>query len=261
MTRIADRYDAFLFDLDGVLYRGTEPVPRAAEAVARLRDLGKGLAFVTNNSARTPDEVAGRLDAVGVRADPAEVVTSAIVTGEVLGARGVRTAFVVGERGLKEALSAHGVTIVEAEAREADAVVVGWDRTADYDKFRIASILVERGAALVASNPDVSFPAAGGEVWPGAGALLGVITATTGAQAEVIGKPHAPILEAAHARAGGGVPLLVGDRLDTDIAGAVALHWDSMLVLTGVSTREDLRAARFAPTYTVADLSLLVEDD
>jgi HAD superfamily hydrolase (TIGR01457 family) len=261
MTRIADRYDAFLFDLDGVLYRGTDRVPHAADVVACLRELGKGLAFVTNNSARTPEEVAARLDAVGIAADPREVVTSATVTGELLGARGVRTAFVVGERGLKDALTAHGVTVLEGEPQEAEAVVVGWDRTADYDKLRVASVLVERGAALVASNPDVTFPAAGGEVWPGAGALLGVISATTGADPEIVGKPHPPILEAALARAGGGVPLLVGDRLDTDIAGAVALHWDSMLVLTGVSTREDVRAARFAPTYTVADLSLLVEDD
>ncbi|MGE5225405.1 MAG: HAD-IIA family hydrolase [Planctomycetaceae bacterium] len=261
MTRIADRYDAFLFDLDGVLYRGSEPVAHAADAVGCLRQLGKGLAFVTNNSSRTPDEVAQRLRAVGVTAAPSEVVTSALVTGEVLGARGVRTAFVVGERGLRDALAANGVEVLAGEPREADAVVVGWDRRADYDAFRIASVLVERGAALVASNPDVSFPAAGGEVWPGAGALLAVITATTGAQAEVIGKPHAPLLEAARARAGGGVSLLVGDRLDTDIAGAVALGWDSMLVLTGVSTRDDLRVAGFSPTYTAEDLSLLVEDD
>jgi HAD superfamily hydrolase (TIGR01457 family) len=260
MTRIADRYDAFLFDLDGVLYRGTDPVPGAADAVDRLRDLGKGLAFVTNNSSRTPEEVVERLRSVGVAAAPTEVVTSALVTAEVLAARGVGTAFVVGERGLRDALAAHGVAVLEGEPREADAVVVGWDRAADYDKLRVASVLVERGAALVASNPDVSFPAAGGEVWPGAGALLAVITATTGAPAEVIGKPHAPLLEAAHARAGSGVPLMVGDRLDTDIAGAVALRWDSMLVLTGVSTREDVRTSAFAPTYTAEDLSLLVED-
>ena len=261
MTRIADRYDAFLFDLDGVLYRGTEPVPRAADALARLRDMGKGLAFVTNNSSRSPEEVAERLRAVGVSASPAEVVTSALVTAEVLGDRGVGSVFVVGERGLRDALAARGIAVLEGEPHRADAVVVGWDRAADYDKLRIASVLVERGASLVASNPDVSFPAAEGEVWPGAGALLAVITSTTGAPAEVIGKPHAPLLEAAHARAGGGAPLLVGDRLDTDIAGAVALGWDSMLVLTGVSTREDVRASAFAPTYTVEDLSLLVEDD
>jgi glycerol 3-phosphatase-2 len=260
MTRIADRYDAFLFDLDGVLYRGTDPVPGAADAVDRLRDLGKGLAFVTNNSSRTPEEVVERLRSVGVAAAPTEVVTSALVTAEVLAARGVGTAFVVGERGLRDALAAHGVAVLEGEPREADAVVVGWDRAADYATVGGASGVGARAAALVASNPDVSFPAAGGEVWPGAGALLAVITATTGAPAEVIGKPHAPLLEAAHARAGSGVPLMVGDRLDTDIAGAVALRWDSMLVLTGVSTREDVRTSSFAPTYTAEDLSLLVED-
>ena len=217
---LADRYDAFLFDLDGVLYRGSDPVPHAAEALTSLRAAGKGIAFVTNNSASTPQTVVERLRSVGVGADPSEVETSAITTAHLLADRGVRTAFVVGEEGVRSALTERGIHIQDEPRDGVDVVVVGLDRGADYAKLRTASILVQRGAALVATNPDGSFPAADGEVWPGAGALLAAIEATTGVTAEVVGKPHAPILRAALERAGGGVPLLVGDRLDTDIAGA-----------------------------------------
>src|SRR5438874_2237851 len=101
---IADRYDAFLFDLDGVLYRGDEPIPEAAQAVERLRRAGKRVAFVTNNSSRTPASVAAKLAAVGIRADRSEVVTSALVTADLLSARGDRTAFVIGEEGIRVAL-------------------------------------------------------------------------------------------------------------------------------------------------------------
>ena len=256
---IVDRYDAFLFDLDGVMYRGAEPVPRAAESLARLRALGKGIAFVTNNSGHTPGAVAEHLRSVGVHADADEVETSALTTATLLVERGVARAFVVGEAGLIDALTAAGVQVLDGEPDIADAVVVGWDRTADYAKLRTASVLVQRGAALIATNPDGSFPAADGTRWPGAGALLAAIETTTELRGEVVGKPHAPLLLAALARAGGGRPLLVGDRLDTDIAGAAGLGWDSMLVLTGIASREDAAASRVRPTYVADDLRALFE--
>jgi glycerol 3-phosphatase-2 len=254
---LADRYDAFLFDLDGVLYRGNEAVPHAAESLASLRERGKGVAFVTNNSASTPEAVATRLRAVGVRADASDVETSAITTAQLLAERGVRTAFVVGEEGVRSALSERGIEIVEDQRGDVDVVVVGLDRGADYAKLRTASILVEKGAALVATNADASFPAADGQVWPGAGALLAAIEATTGVKAEVVGKPEPPILHAALRRAGGGVPLLIGDRLDTDIAGAERLGWDSLLVLTGITSRDELARSAIRPTYVGRDLRAL----
>jgi glycerol 3-phosphatase-2 len=255
---IAERYDAFLFDLDGVLYRASEPVPGAADAVAALRRLGKGLAFLTNNSARTPEEVAAHLGTVGIQADPGEVETSASSTGRFLRDVGVATAYVVGERGLRDAVEASGVRIVDGEAEEADVVVVGWDRTVDYEKLRVASVAVQRGARLVASNADASYPAPGGVAWPGAGAILSAIEATTGVRADVIGKPNEPIFQAGLERAGGGRPLVIGDRLETDIEGAARLGWDSILVLTGIATRADLAGAAHAPTYVADDLSALV---
>ncbi len=257
---IAERYDAFLFDLDGVLYRGAEPVPAAAESLARLRSIGKRIAFVTNNSGRTPGSVAERLRSVGVQARADEVETSALTTATVLSGRGVGLVFVVGEVGLVDALTQAGVQVLDGEPERVDAVVVGWDQGADYAKLRTASVLVQRGAQLIATNPDASFPAEDGTNWPGAGALLAAIETTTGVRGEVIGKPHPPLLLAALERAGGGRPLLVGDRLDTDIAGAVGLGWDSMLVLTGIDGRERVAASPARPTYIAENLGRLFAD-
>ncbi len=254
---IVEGYDAILFDLDGVLYRGAQPIPGAAETIERLRRLDKRIAFVTNNAARTPGAVVSHLASVGIAAAIEEVQTSALATAELLARRGVATAFVVGEEGLRTALTDAGIRVRDGEPDRVEAVVVGWDRTVDYAKLRTASILLQHGAAFVASNLDASFPAADGTAWPGAGALVAAIETTTGIRAEVVGKPHAPVLEAALARAGGGRPLLVGDRLDTDIAGARGLSWDSVLVLTGISTRDDVISSGIEPTYildTVADL-------
>jgi glycerol 3-phosphatase-2 len=258
---LAERYDVFLFDLDGVLYRGASPIPHAAEALVRLRAAGRGIAFVTNNSSATPESVAERLGAVGIPADPAEIETSALTTAGLLADRGVGTAFVVGEAGIRRALGDAGIRLVEDDDGGAEAVIVGLDRDVSYGTLRTASVLVQRGAALIATNADASFPAADGQDWPGAGALLAAIETTTGTRAEVVGKPNAPILRAALARAGGGTPLVVGDRLDTDVAGAQRLGWDSLLVLTGVTGRSDLSASGFTPTFVGEDLRELFVAD
>jgi HAD superfamily hydrolase (TIGR01450 family) len=255
---LAALYDAILLDLDGVLYRWPEPIPGAAEAVAALRAASKGVAFVTNNASRTPEEVAERLGSVGVRAEPTEVVTSALATATALSARGVRSAFVVGEGGLIVALEDEGIRAVDASDEDVGAVVVGFDRGVTYTKLKDASLLVARGVPLIASNADASFPAPGGEAWPGAGALVAAIETTTGATAELIGKPEAPLLQLALEVAGGGRPLVVGDRLDTDVAGALRLGWDSALVLTGVARREDVARSEWQPTFVVDGVADLV---
>jgi HAD superfamily hydrolase (TIGR01457 family) len=243
-----------LLDLDGVLYRGDQPIPRAAAAVDQLRRRGIVPVFVTNNSSRTPDQVAEKLSALGVGARAEEVVTSAAATASYLSAAGLRTAFVVGEDGILSALRGAGIEVLPGEAGRADAVVVGWDGGATYDKLRTASTLVQRGARLVATNADASFPAPGGVLWPGAGALLAVITTTTGATAEVVGKPAPTLFEAARRVGGGGAALVVGDRLDTDVAAATAAGMDSLLVLTGVTRPGDLLAAEILPNYIAGEL-------
>ena len=253
---LADEYDSFLFDLDGVLYRGDEPVTDAGDAIERLRAEGKGLAFVTNNSSRTPEEVAEKLARLGVDVSSDEVVTSALATASLLAKRGGGSAFVIGETGVRKALVDAGIEVVDGEPQSADFVVVGWDRSADYAKLRTASLLVQRGARLVATNGDASYPAPDG-LWPGAGALLAAVTVTTGVTAEIVGKPHSPLFEEARERAGGGRSLFVGDRLDTDVAGAAALGWDSLLVLTGVARPADLMRAGSLPTFLGRDLQRL----
>lgn len=254
---IAERYDAFLLDLDGVLYRGDSAIAKAPEAVEALRSLGKRLAFVTNNSSRTPEAVVSHLSSVGVHADPDEVETSALTTATALRERGVRRAAVIGEEGLRTALASAGIQIVPSNV-DPEAMVLGWDRTVTYDDLRDASLAVQRGATLFASNDDVSYPAPDGYTWPGAGSILAALEAATGVQAEVFGKPNPPILHAALERAGGGRPLVVGDRLETDIDGAANIGWDSALVLTGISTRAEAEAASHRPTYVVDDLSGLM---
>jgi glycerol-1-phosphatase len=255
---LAEPYDTILLDLDGVLYRWPDPIPGAAEAVAALRTAGKRVAFLTNNSSRTPAQVAERLASVGVVAASEEVVTSALTTATVLADRGVRSAFVVGEEGLLDALAEVGIRIRQDPGGVPDVVVVGFDRGADYTKLKDASVLVGRGVPLVASNADGSYPAPGGESWPGAGALLAVIETTTGVRGEVLGKPEPPLFERALAPSGGKRPLVVGDRLDTDIAGANRLGWDSALVLTGATRRDDVESSPWKPTIVVDDLTGLI---
>lgn len=256
---IVDPYDALLFDLDGVLYLGSRPIPAAGEVISSLRAAGKRIAFVTNNSSRTPADVADHLSSVGVQASPEEVETSAHATAEVLTSIGVRSAFVVGEHGIRSALAQAGIEVIDGDPPSADAVIIGFDREADYAKLRTAAVLAAAGAAFFATNADASFPAADGTRWPGAGALLAAVETTSGRRAQVVGKPNAPVFEAALRRAGGGRPLVIGDRLDTDIAGACRLGWDSALVLTGISTRAEALQAQHRPTFIVSDLRELIE--
>jgi len=194
-----------------------------------------------------------------VAAAPEEVETSALTTAAALRDLGVRRAFVIGEHGLLTALGQVGIERVDADA-QADAVVIGWDRQLTYDKLRAATGAVQRGAGLYASNDDVTYPGPDGVTWPGTGASVRALEAATGLRATVFGKPNAPILEAARTRAGGGRSLVVGDRVETDIEGARRLRWDSALVLTGISTPDDLRAAGIASTYVIEDLRTLVEE-
>jgi glycerol 3-phosphatase-2 len=258
---LAGRYDSLLFDLDGVLYRGDEPVPGAPETMGALREAGALVVFLTNNSSRTPEQVSAKLGAMGMYSAPAEVVTSATATADLLAARGGGTAFVLGGDGVVGALRDAGLRVVDGEPETVDLVVVGIDDDLTYAGLRTACILVHRGASFVATNADPTFPASGGELWPGAGALVAAITTATGVEAEVVGKPHAPLFHAALRRAGGRNPLVIGDRLDTDIAGAGALGWDSLLVLSGVSTEDEVTASPYRPTYVAPDVRALLIDD
>jgi HAD superfamily hydrolase (TIGR01457 family) len=254
---LVDAYDAVLFDLDGVLYRGSDDVPGAADAVADVRRRGARVAFVTNNSSRTLEQVAAKLTGHGIDASPDEVVTSAMATADLLASQGGGTAFVIGEAGIREALAGAGLTLAAEDAERADHVVVGVDSQVTYARLRTAVLLIQRGASLIATNADPSYPAPDG-LWPGAGALLAAVTTTTGRDPdEIVGKPHPPLFRSALARTGGSRPLVVGDRLDTDIDGAAGVGWDSLMVLTGVSVEADLIGAPNLPTHLAPGLAAL----
>jgi glycerol-1-phosphatase len=261
-SSLADRYEAFLLDLDGVVFRGEAAIPGASETIEELRRRSRRIVFITNNSARTPEAVADVLGSLGVPASPDEVVTSAQAAvpllRDLIGPGG--SVFAVGEEGVRAALRDGGFTVLEGEPDGADAVVVGWDRRADYDALRIASVLVQRGARLVATNGDSSYPAPGGELWPGAGALLAAITETTGATAVLAGKPHRPLFDAALERAGTAHALVVGDRIETDIAGASAAGLDAALVLSGAAGPGHLLDHDALPVAILDDVSGLTAE-
>lgn len=231
--------DGVVCDLDGVVYRGDEPVPGAAAALERLRSRGVRIVFATNNSRATVEQYVDKLARVGVRARPEEIVTSAVVVGEVLAQRGLAgaRAIVVGGDGVRAALASAGIEVVDDPATaSSDLVVVGLDPCFDYDALRRASDAVRAGASLIATNDDASFPVPGG-LWPGAGAILASIEVATGARAEVVGKPHAPMMDAAARRLDGARAIaVVGDRVETDLDGGRARGWTTVLVLSGVTT-------------------------
>lgn len=260
---LTDRYDAFVLDLDGVVYRGDRPVPSAPQAVRTLREVGKRIVFLTNNSARTPEQVAEKLQGLGIEAEPEEVVTSAHATADWIARQAGdtdATAFVIGQDGIRAALGEAGVKVLDGDPEETTFVVVGWDGDVTYDALRTASVLVGRGARLVATNADASYPAPGGELWPGAGAILAAVEAASKTTATVIGKPHRPLFETALDRAGSRQVLMVGDRIETDVVGAVRAGVDAALVLSGASGPAELLDHDELPVAVLADLGELLAD-
>jgi glycerol-1-phosphatase len=256
---VAERYDALLFDLDGVVYRGDAVIPSAPATIAALVERGTSIAYLTNNSSSTPERVAAKLAGMGVPARTDQIVSSGVATAAMLDREGAAgaSAFVIGEAGVREALAAVGIDLLDGEPSRADLVVIGWDRSVDYAKLRTAVLLVQRGARLIATNADASYPAPDG-LWPGAGAILAAVTTTTGASPTIVGKPGRPMFDAAAERLEASRPLVVGDRLDTDVAGAAAVGWDSMLVLTGAATPAELVLSPVLPSYVAKDLSAVL---
>jgi glycerol-1-phosphatase len=260
-TPLVDTHDLVMFDLDGVVYVGTDVIEGVAEKVDRIRAGGRHVAFVTNNAARTPDQVSEKLVGMGVHAEPADVVTSAQAAARVLAdahGEGARILMLGGD-GLRAALVEAGLEPVE-DPDGAVAVASGYGPDVRWrDIMRVAS-LVRDGLPYVASNADMTIPTAYG-LAPGHGVLVQTITGFAGVEATVAGKPEKPLMEETVLRVGGDRPIMVGDRLDTDIEGAHAIGVPSLLVLTGVTWLEELATAgsELRPTYISPDLAGLFE--
>jgi HAD superfamily hydrolase (TIGR01450 family) len=259
---LAAEYDTALLDLDGVVYAGPAAVPHAVEALDAARTAGMRLAYVTNNASRPPRAVAEHLTELGVPAAPGDVINSAQAAARLVSEKvpAGSKVLVIGGAGLVEALAERGLVAVDSLADGPAAVVQGFDPSMNWDRLAEASYAVASGLPWVASNLDMSIPTARG-VAPGNGTLVAAVRAATGAEPEVAGKPLPPMHRETVLRTGAKRPLVVGDRLDTDIEGAFNGGVDSLLVFTGVSTPADLLAApvRHRPTYLAADLRGLLE--
>jgi 4-nitrophenyl phosphatase len=242
-----------VLDLDGVVWLGGDPIPGAAGAVARLRDRGHEVVFLTNNSGPTRAEYAEKLAGVGVEAHPDELATSAQAAASMLAAGS--TALVVGAAGIHEALADRGVSIAEPGQRP-DAVVVGRSVTLDYDELSAAADAIRSGCRFVATNTDATYPTPHGVV-PGAGALVAYLATASGRSPEVAGKPHQPVADLVRARYGQ-PDVMVGDRADTDGAFASAVGARFALVLSGVTRRQDLPIDP-APDLVADDLAAAVD--
>ncbi|RKS07697.1 HAD superfamily hydrolase (TIGR01450 family) [Nocardiopsis sp. Huas11] len=237
-------YDAMLLDLDGVVYIGPNAVPAAPEAVGKARAAGARVAFVTNNAGRTPARIAEQLTQLGVAASPEDVVTSAEAAARLVSARfpAGSDVLVVGDTGLRQAVRRMGLRPVTVAGPSVVAVVQGYAPRITRDLLDQGALAVARGAFYVASNADATAPTAQG-ITPANGAFVRVIAHATGVEPVVAGKPMRPLHEEGILRTGARNPLIVGDRLDTDIEGATTHGAAGMLVLSGVATPADALAA------------------
>jgi HAD superfamily hydrolase (TIGR01450 family) len=273
---LADRYDGLLIDLDGVVWIGREPVPGSPQALAALLEAGKRLVFVTNNPSRHPTVYAERLQGFGVEVGEQQIVTAGMVVARLAGEAAGRGGgvFVIGASALKEMVTATGARLLEDGAgREAGVVVVSGHRGFDYEELLTAKLALDRGAALFATSHDATMPMPGGE-WPGTGAVLAAVETASGRSAEIAGKPERHLFEMAQEALRGsgcsfsapateqegldGRVAMVGDRIGSDIEGGRRAGLETILVLSGTSSREEAAAAAPAPDHVVENLAALL---
>jgi glycerol 3-phosphatase-2 len=262
---IAATHDLFIFDLDGVVYVGPAAVPGAVTGISRLHELGLGVAYATNNASRRASSVAAHLAELGVPSEAGEVVTSAQVSAGVMAERlpPGSAVLIVGTPELAAEITDVGLRPVWSADDEPAAVVQGYGRDVGWQQLAEGCVAIRGGAWWVATNADRTLPSARGPL-PGNGALVAALAVAVDREPDlVVGKPAPALFEQAAKRRGAARPVVIGDRLDTDIEGANAASMDSVFVLTGVHRPADLvRApAHQRPTYVAADLAGLFTDE
>jgi 4-nitrophenyl phosphatase len=249
---------ALLLDMDGVLWRDMEAIGDLPSILAQITAKGIKLAFVTNNATRTVEQYQEKFRGFKVEVVAEQIFTSSKATGEYLQQRFPEggNVYVIGERGLQEAIQEAGFTLANNECL---AVVVGLDRDLTYEKLKRAALLIRRGSAFIGANPDPSLPSPEGDV-PGAGSILAALEAATGVKPLIIGKPERALLDSAMAQLGvsPSETLVVGDRVETDIAAGQKAGCRTALVLSGVTSESGARAWKPAPDYIEKDLETLV---
>src|SRR3954468_12515235 len=263
LTAPVARYDQVILDLDGCVWVGPEPVPGSVDAITALREAGKRIAFVTNDPRHAPEEHVRKLWRIGVQASLADVVSSGAATQHLLAeTRRGRTAFVIGTESLHRHVADAGCRILNGTdlASRAEVVVVAGTEDLVYDDLREPVLALRRGADFLATSRDPTYPMPDG-LWPGTGAVVAAVEVGSGRTASIVGKPEPQLFYTALDRLGEGRTLVIGDRLDADIAAAAKAGLDSALVLTGGTSREEADAAKDPrPTIVAASLPALVLD-
>lgn len=250
-----NNYQGYFIDLDGTMYKGTKRIPAAARFIKRLQENNKEILFVTNNSTRTPEFVAQNLtENHGINVTANNVYTTAIATADYLDqiAGSKRKVYVVGESGLRKALASRNFEITD---QSPDYVVVGLDSEVTYEKLATAVLLIRVGATFIGTNSDSNLPNQRGMV-PGAGSIVKLVEYATQKKPIMIGKPESIIMAMALKRSGldKNQVVMVGDNYHTDIQAAINFGIDSLLVYSGLSTKEDVAKQKIQPTHQVDSL-------
>jgi len=252
---------AIILDMDGVLWRGNEAIGDLGSIFERINAIGWKVIFATNNGSRTIQQYVDLLASFGVKAEPWQVITSATAAVEYLCRQYPHggPVYIIGEQGIIEACTEHGFSISETEAL---AVIVGIDRKLTYDKLKTATLFIRSGVPFIGTNPDLTFPTPSGLV-PGAGAILAAIEAATSVSPIIVGKPEPAMYQIALQRLK--IPaqnaLVVGDRPETDIAGAQSIGCHTALVLSGVTDANQAKDWQPAPDIIAKDLDSLIRLD
>jgi 4-nitrophenyl phosphatase len=251
---------SFIIDMDGVLWEGSRPLPGLREFFAALREREIRFVLATNNASQTPEQYLAKLAKMGVTVARDEILTSAQATTLYLaehsnGLPNGRRVFAIGEAGVQQALTEQGFTLCELYDVSAGYVVCGMDRDLTWDKLATATLNIRAGARFVGTNPDVTFPTERG-LTHGNGAVLAALQAATDVKPQIIGKPEPTMYQIAMKRLNADPSTIaaIGDRLDTDILGAVRAGIPSLLVLSGVTQEADLRGSQIKPTWVREDI-------
>ncbi|MGB6244141.1 HAD-IIA family hydrolase [Gordonia sp. (in: high G+C Gram-positive bacteria)] len=247
----------YLMDMDGVLISEERLIPGADALIAELRDRQTPFSVLTNNSIRTPRDLRARLLASGLDVPEANIWTSALATAQFLRSqRPEGSAYVVGESGLTTALHDIGYVLTDADP---DYVVLGETRTYSFEAITTAIRLVERGSRFIATNPDATGPSSSGPL-PATGAVAALITRATDREPYYVGKPNPLMMRSALRRIGAHSEntLMIGDRMDTDVVSGLEAGLQTILVLSGISTRESVEAYPFRPTRVIESVAELV---
>jgi HAD superfamily hydrolase (TIGR01450 family) len=260
LTPLAERYDQFILDLDGCVWVGGEPTPGVVEALDEVRAAGKAVAFATNNAFESGEDLVAQLWKIGVRASLGDVVTVGGAMQHLLAeTRTGHTAFVIGSPPMLRHVADAGLKILNATdlASRAEVVVVAGTTDLVYDDLRNAIQAVLRGAQLLATARDPTYPQPDG-LWPGTGSILAAVEYATGAEAVIVGKPEPGLFRTAIDRLGDNRTLVVGDRVGSDLAAAAAAGLDAALVFSDGTDRERLDGFEPAPVATAQTLAELL---